>query len=204
MKNTKKLKQSPKQPRKVPNYTTQEVVDGYFERDLEKGLGFVHSRDKTFIGSIFIKISPEQINDKDKFETGLSKFFIQDEHVDEPRLTFQKVIPLDLGSWDLSREGLSDLINHQWGECSEARDGKFWGDSYCFYIDLLGGPNMVAKISELLSLNLQVEIWDSESVSRVEYVQKYDGKVKKVKSFGFRFTDTFVSNVYDGIPDRMN
>ena len=63
---------------------------------------------------------------------------------------------------------------------------------------------MVAKISELLSMNLQVEIWDSESVSRVEYVQKYDGKVKKVKSFGFRFTDTFVSNVYDGIPDRMN
>ena len=64
MKNKKKLEQSPKRPRKVSNYTTQEVVDGYFERDLEKGLGFVHSRDKTFIGSIFIKISPEQINDK--------------------------------------------------------------------------------------------------------------------------------------------
>ena len=200
MKNKKKLKQSSKQPRKVSNIIPKEMIDEVLATDL----GVLHPRDVVLLGSIFIKISPENPDDKLKFETGLSKFSVQDDHVDEPRLSFQKVIPVKRKSEELTPDGMWSLINECWGECSEARDGKFWGDSYCFYIDLLGGPNMVAKISELLSLNLQVEIWDPESVSRVEYVQKYDGKVKKVKSFGFRFTDTFVSNVYDGIPDRMN
>jgi hypothetical protein len=199
MPKTQKLKQQVKLPQEVANIIPKEVIDEVLESDQS----VIHSRDITLIGSVFIKISAENPRDKRKFRIGLSKFFVKDEHVEEPRLTFQKVIPIEWESEELTQDGVWKLINNRWEECSEARAGKFWGDTYCFYVDLSGGPFMVAKISEILSMNLQVEIWDSDTASRVEYVQKYNGKVKKVKPFGFKFTDKFVSLVYEGISDRM-
>jgi hypothetical protein len=204
MKNTQKIKQQTNLPHEVVKVTPKEVIDEV----LVKNLGIIHPRDMTLIGSVFVKISAEKLTDKRKFRERLSKLFVKDEHVEEARLTFQKVIPFkeeptDGNYEELTPEDLRDIINNRWEECSEARAGKFWADTYCFYVDLLGGPYMIAKISEILRMNLQVEIWDSDTASRVEYVQKYDGKVKKVKPFGFKFTDRFVSVVYEGISDRM-
>ena len=161
-------------------------------------------RSTRLFGQVSIAITPAHEADLAAFHERLPDYCVECSHSDEKRLTFQKVVPLEVQGESLSAEEISDIIESRWCGCSEARGGQFWGDHYLFRVDLNGGPDMVAKLAERLGINLRVEIWDSETHSRVDYVQNVNGTVKRMRSFGFKFTDDLVSCVYDGLKERLS
>lgn len=161
-------------------------------------------RETTHIGAVSFAITAAERSKLGDFKRRLSEFFVNDPQSEEPRLSFRDVIPLEVRGFNQSYQEVEAIIDHYWQGCSDARGGHFWDDHYCFRIDLGGGPHMVAKLAERLKIDLKVEIWDSETHSRVEYVQNVNGTVKGMRSYGFKFTDDFVSCVYDGLKERMS
>lgn len=154
-------------------------------------------------GQVSIAITAANKADLAAFHERLPDYCVECPYGDEKRLTFQKVVPLEVRGERLSAEEIIDVIESRWCGCSEARGGHFWDDHYLFRVDLNGGPDMIAKLTERLGINLRVEIWDSETRSQVDYVQNVDGTVKKMRTFGFKFTDDSFSCVYDGLKERL-